>query len=293
MLVTYETFRDVPLPEYDPIEPVGSWPVRSSYTDLASDGSYRLNGSDRSKKGRKTLRRTGTLLVPIVTTDQQALIDLWSVFALLEAEQGNTGRLYGRTPIGTRVWTQAELSDVQVVRQPRDVFRFRHYVALDVDTEFILNTPAWYAESPASILGVDLFDDDDEDLATVGAEGDAIGGTSTFFLTSTGNLPSTRVVFTITSGTGTITDAIITNVTTGHVLMWTGTLGPGEALVINAGNERVRVDGVLDWSGLTEPPDKERWFEIVPGDNAMTVDLTDSATDDSSTIAVSWDPTSA
>lgn len=188
---------------------------------------------------------------------------------------------------GRREWTAARLLQVPSDRESRNG------PWIEPGLIFWLPLPLWYAEVPGSFFGVDLFDQDEEDLATLGAEGDAVDGTSTFYITNTGDLPATKVVFTITSGTGTISAITLTNVTTGHVLAWTGSLTTGQVLVIDAGNERVTKQGTAVWTGLTPPATKDRWFELAPGPNTVTKAWTDSATDDSSTIEIDWAHTSA
>lgn len=297
MLLTYETFRDVPLPIFDPVEPQNSWPVRSSYTDISSGGAYRANGSQRSPKGRRTLRRSGTLLQEVTTTDQAALAALREAFALLEVEVGNSGRLVGKTEGDLRVWTTAELLSVNATAEPRTVYRFTRYVALDVECEFVLPNPAWYGESLVVRELHDLYDDDESGLLMMGIDGRPVGDPVTFSVAHDGNLPSSRVVVTITSGTGTITAVTLTNNTTGHVMTWVSpdgpALGPGDVLVIDAGARRVSINDAGNWAGFTEDPDNERWFELAPGLNTITLEWTDSATDDTSVPRVEFWPTYA
>lgn len=292
MLITYETFRGVPLPVYDPSEPLGSWPVRSTYTDLSSGGSYRANGTQRSTKGRRTIRRSGTLLQEVTTTDAAALTALRAAFARIEAEAGNSGQLVGLTETGLRVWTPAELTSIAATAEPRQLYRFRRYVALDVDTEFVLPSPAWYGETLTVHEMHDLYDDDGSSLMLMGVEGRPLGDPVTFRLVNEGNLPASRVAVTIESGTGTITAIELTNETTGHVLTWASppgaALAPGDVLIIDAGTRRVTVNGAGDWSGFTEDVDHERWLELAPGINEMRLEWTDSATDDTSVPSVAY-----
>lgn len=359
MLVTYERFNAAPLPLYDPSEPLDSWPVRSLLFDVASGGAYRANGLQRSTQGQKTIRRRGTFL-------ESTLAELQDALALLEVEVGNTGRLWGRTGSGEVVWTPAELTAVRAVSEPRSTFRYQSYVALDVETELVLPSTAWYAETPIDFVAEDLYDEGESDLPTLGAEGTGVGGMVEWLVINEGNINSTRIVVTITSGTGTISAVELANNTTGHIIRWTGKLTTGQVLRLDAGAGKVHQQTADAYSfavttlaasyvladssfqvgstagmsigggvaitldngfvflatiatipdsthftisgaglpgpaasgnavsvGLVEPPDKERWFELAPGDNEVTVNFTDSATDDSTRIAMYAEHTSA
>ena len=297
MLVTYERFNDVALPLYDPVESQGVWPARSQYVDLSSGGAYRLNGLQRSKKASRTLRRTATLLTPVVTTDQAALAALQAALGLLEAEAGKVGKLWGRTAAGALVWTDAELLDVRAVAEPRTVFRFRAYVALDVETEFELPTPVWYADLQTVLVFSDLYDVAGDGLLLMGVEGITPGTAAATTWLNAGNYPLRDLLITLTSGTGITSGLTMNNLTTGHQLVWPSAPGPtltaGQSLAINTGNSSVYRNGIAAYSELTTPSNHADWMELAPGVNQVSITITDTATDDATKLTVAYYSTSA
>lgn len=297
MFVTYDRFKSIKLPEYDPEEPLLSWPVHSNYTDLV-DGSYRNNGTSKSKKGRKTVRRTGMLLKKVETTDKAALIALQEHYSLLEAMQGTADRLYGRTAGGTFVWTPAELIDVQAVREPRELFRFAHYVALDVETEFLLYVPYWNGLTHGE--GLDLGHDPPEYLDTTlvldydGSRYDtefalpnhASIATKTLTLNDDGetlplhnggNIPVVRIVATVTAGdaalVGTDLNPIVLAIG-GVEWKYRNTIPAGRQLIVqnySVKTNAVDVDEYVgDYAKFDYPTNQEEWMKIPIGLNAAT-----------------------
>jgi hypothetical protein len=106
-----------------------------------------------------------------------------------------------------------------------------------------------------------------------------------------GSAPQPDVVFSITAVAGAVTAVIITNILTGHVLTWSGTLAAGKTLVIDCGAQSVLNDGVDDYASLTPPTNRDEWMLLDPGLNPVSVSVTEAGTQ--STIQYSFYPAEA
>jgi|GEM_PF-1338515 len=279
MLLTYTQFRGVPLPIYDPVEGVGGWPARSSYTDMAGDGAFRLYGAQRSPRATRTERRQGMLLIEDTGSDPTvALAALDSAFGALKAEIGRTGRLDAQGGGGNAYWTDAELLDVRATAEPRTLFRFRRYVALDVETELILPTPFWYGNRHGT--GGWTWDsgvawdsgylwDDVADQYTLDVS------PKTLNIANDGNLPVKNAILTVTAAGTPITNLIIG--IGAATCTYAGTIAVGQSLVIDTGAMSVTNTGVGDYANFTPPATQAEWLVLQPGNNDVVVTRTGGA----------------
>lgn len=301
MLITYERFGAVTLPIYDPSEPIGSFLSRSSYAALPGGGAFRSYGDQQAPRGPRTVRRTGLLL-------EQSLEALDSAFAALVAKRGRVDRLYGRRANGDVVWTHAELVSVEALREPRSLFRFAEYVALDVDTEFSVFAGPWYGTEHGGENWE--WDSDvawDSGVAWEQRTGEVFtitpGTLNTNVVTNAGNATTRIVTYTITvpGGAGAIApvgdDPSITirtvpaeDVSLTSQLDYYGTIADGAELVIDAGSMSITNGGVGDYAHLAFGVSHTigGWVVLGPGVNSiqtlytgatnaiLTVDFSDS-----------------
>lgn len=95
-------------------------------------------------------------------------------------------------------------------------------------------------------------------------------------VTNGGNLPVADAVFTITAGSGNLTNPVLTG--GGMDLRWTGTIDAGDSLVIDCGALSVQDDGVDAYGtfALGSGHTIEDWCYLAPG--ATTVSLAVSGT---------------
>lgn len=282
MLTTYCQFRDLYLQATNAREPNGGWPARASYQNLARDGAYRANGTERSPRDRRSEQRQWTLI-------GASQADLDSAFAALLNEIGQFGRLVGLSASGIALWTDAELISARALNDPRPVIGRMRGVGVDVETEFLLPTPWWFAESQDVLRFSDLYDSTAGDLLLMGVVGLTPGSPVDMTWFVKGSAHATRMTITLTSGTGTVSKLAITNATTGYSLEWNGALMTGADLVLDTAPESILNDGTDAYDELTLGA-HTRWMELAPGINAVTVEIDDTATDDSTVLSVAYYP---
>lgn len=282
MLTTYCQFRDVYLQAMNAAESNGGWPARPVYLDLAGDGAYRANGTERSTRDRRTERRRWML----VGSSRADLDEMWA--ALLN-EIGQFGRLVGLTESGLALWTEAELLNARAVSAPRPIVGGMRGMGVDVETEFMLPTPWWFAETQDTLTFSDLYDSTAGDLLLMGVAGLTPGSPVDMTWLVRGRANATRMTITLTSGTGTVSKLALTNTTTGYSMEWTGSLATGDVLLIDTSPESITADGVDAYDDLTLGA-HTRWMELAPGINEVTVEIDDTATDDSTSLSVAYYP---
>jgi hypothetical protein len=260
-----------------------SLPVRA--TPLLLGGSYRLHGTERAPLVSATLEAVGD-----VAEDEWA--DVETDVTALRAAIGTYAQLWRTSKADeTRQWTYAELLAVGQENAPEYVF----YQPLVL--RFFLPYPVWRAEDETELTFTDLYDATGGDLLLMYTMGGTPGSAVAMTWINEGNYVAYDLQIVVTSGTGTITGLTIENETTGYTgytLSWAGTLTTGQVLTIDTGAMSVSRTGLTNaYSELTPPSTEARWFALAPGDNVVNVTLVDSATDDSSSIAVSYYSTSA
>lgn len=283
MLMTYERFGAVALPRYDPSEPIGSFPSRSSYAALPGGGAFRLYGDRQAPRGPRTVRRTGLLL-------QDSLEALDTAFAALVAQRGRVDRLYGRRADGTVVWTPAELVSVEALSEPRTLFRFVRYVALDVDTEFTLFSGPWYGNQHGANWVLDSSNFLDTGLVLDQAVGDTFTlshtGVTACAVTNGGNAAIANAVLLITAGSAAITGVSISS--TGPdgndqaQLLYAGTINATKTLRIDSGRQAVEHNNAGGYIGdyaqfeLDTGHVIAEWLRLDPGTTTLEVTITSS-----------------
>lgn len=282
MLTTYCQFRELYLAAMNAAEPNGGWPARPTYLDLAGDGAYRATGTERSARDTRTERRRWTLI-------GGSRLDLDVAFGALLNEIGQFGRLVGLTESGIALWTDAELLNARAVSAPRPIVGGIRGMGVEVETEFMLPTPWWFAETQDMLTFSDIYDSTAGDLLLMGVGGVTPGTpvATTWFVKGRAN--ATRMTITLTSGTGTVSKLALTNATTGYSLEWNGTLATGDVLLIDTSPESITADGADAYDQLTLGA-HTRWMELAPGINEVTVEIDDTATDDSTVLSVSYYP---
>lgn len=282
MLLTYERFGTLTLPIYDPSEPIGSFPSRLSYADLPGGGAFRAYGNAQAPAASRTLRRSGMLLA-------ETLDALDTALAALVAKRGKVDRLYGRWPNGDLVWTMAELADVAAVREPRTLFRFTQYVALDVETEFVLFAPPWYGDEHGEGWTFDSGKYFDTGLVFDQALGDTftlLGGvTNVNTITNGGNATVRNVTYTLTApiggdivpsapGLSSVTiNTVPADISQASQLQYFNTIAAGDSLIIEAGRQAIYNNSTPDYANLDFGSGHVigGWIELGPGENSLQV----------------------
>jgi hypothetical protein len=281
MLLTYERFGALVLPQYDPSEPIGAFGSRSSYLDLPASGSYRGYGDEQSPQGTRIIRRAGTIL-------GSSLDEVDVAFAELCAARGTAQRLYGRRPDGRVVWTMAELSSVEALREPRALFRGCPEVALVVDTEFVLYDPPWRGSAHGDGWRFDdgeyfdsglVFDEQVDDVYALFASGD-----NGVHLLNAGNATTRDAVLVIVAGPQPITGVTITSTSPAGAaqadIIYSGTFGANKTLRIDCGRQAIEHDTSGVWVGdyehLAFGPNHTiaGWLDLDPGTTELIVRLT-------------------
>jgi len=285
VLLSYERFGAIALPIYDPSEPVGASGTRASYLDLPAGGAYRGYGVEQAPQGARVLRRTGTML-------GASLVEVDVAFAALCAARGTVQPLYARRPDGSVVWTMAELSSVDALREPRALFRGCPEVALDVDTEFVLYDPPWRGSAHGDGWTFDagyhfdaglVFDEQTGDVFNLSASSMTI-----FSLVNAGNATILDPIFEVRASTVGISQVSIRTIgpdgSDQARLLYTGAIFPGHTLRIDAGRQAVETNDtgayVGDYAHFTLDAGHliPGWLQLDPGTTVVEVTIT-STTD--------------
>lgn len=283
MLLTYERFGAITLPIYDPSEPIGAFGARASWQDLPQGGAARGYGASRAVPNAREVRRIGTLL-------GASLAEVDTAFAALVAACGTVSRLYARRPDGTIVWTLAELSSVDALREPRTLFRGCPDVALDVETALTLGNPPWRGARHGPGWTFDSGQFFDAGLVFDEAIGDVYTGLIANTLTpcvvpNDGNATVHDAILEITAGSAAITGVVITSVvgsvfTQAH-LVYSGSVPAGQVLRIDAGAQSIGVGAagsILtgDYAHLTFGADHALagWLDLPPGSITLNITVT-------------------
>lgn len=279
----YVQFRDLYLQGFNVVEPNGGWPARTSYSDLAGGGAYRLHGTERSPRDTRTEKRRWTLIAPSPAALSVATDELLN-------EIGNAGRLVGMTPDFLSLWTDAELINARAIGAVRPITGRHRAFGVDVETDFLLNTPGWFEETAQILTFTDIYDSTTGDLLLMGVAGVTPGSPVATTWNIRGRADTHRIVITLTSGTGTVSKLALTNATTSRSLEWNGTLPTGDVLEIDVLAASIYHDATAVYDELALGA-HTRWFELAPGINDVTVEIDDTATDDSTILSVAYYPT--
>lgn len=259
----------------------GSAPRRTAHTDRPSTaGTYK----QAAFYGGRSISITGWAYAPDVYTRRQVEHKLAAL-----ANESNT--LYDLTcseETGT-LTAKVELdSPIDVVLNIDE-----HY--LDFSFQLHAQDPRKYAASAStsaalpssSSSGLDFVTTGGLDFVTTG--GLNFGTPGSNGLVSINNTGTAEMwpVITLTAVSATVTNPIITNGNTGQVLAYTGTLSPGDVLVIDSSpySRSVKLNGSDRRAFLTTAS----WFTLLPG---VTTSISYNATssDSTSTMSVQWAP---
>ena len=184
-----------------------------------------------------------------------------------------------RAAVGTRAYLYRRADDnnavhralCRLVAMPHDR-AFDHQGFLPIRLEFKQLQP-WQGAATSWTLddGESLDDGLDLDSSTYFAA--LSTSPASQVVTVGGNLPVRAVLITISAGSGTLLNPIITapNVD----LRWVGAIPAGQSLVIDAGALSVLVNGADAYSGLYlgGTHTVERWIELAPGASVVTLTI--------------------
>lgn len=236
MLITYERFGALPLPIYDPSEPIGAFGARGSFLDLPEGGASRGAGAGSAAASPREITRVGTLL-------GASLDEVDTAFADLVAACRTQERLYARRPDGRVVWTMAELARVDALREPRRLFRGCPDVALDVEMAFVLLSPPWSGSRHGRGWALDsgeafdiglVFDEQLGDIFPLTA-----GLATSCALNNAGNATARDVLLIIQAGASPISQVVLTSTSATGVkqadLEYNGVIASNASVVIDAG----------------------------------------------------------
>lgn len=279
-------FRDLHFQAFNASEPNGGWPARAAYSDLTRGGAYRIHGTERSPRDKRSEKRRWMLVASSPAALDYAYADLLN-------EIGNAGRLTGLSASGLALWTDAELLDARAVGPVRPVRGRMRAVGIDVDIDLMLNTPGWFEEQQQLLVFTDIYDSDAGDMLLMDIMGATPGTPVDMTWDIRGRTNATGIVITLTSGTGAgsgVTKLALTNTTTGTSLVWVGTLPSGDVLTIDVDAASIYHDTTPVYDELTLGA-HTTWFELADGINAVTVLIDDTATDDSTILQVAYYPT--
>lgn len=98
-------------------------------------------------------------------------------------------------------------------------------------------------------------------------------------ITNNGNVTQRRrIQISFTPSFATMTSVTIQNTTTGHQFTYTGTVTPGNSVMIDTADRSVLNNGVADYAHFTPSGSFEDWFAVAPGANSVNYNATFAGT---------------
>lgn len=222
-------FDDVDLPMLEATQNIGTGRADSPRTRLPSGGAYRMNGTDRARRGETTVRATGQIVgttLAQVEAGYVALRGLWGRYAKLYRKGDGTG---------ADQWVWAECVDVPLDRERRRLW-------MPVDMTFVVDSAFWHGTThgvgatwgdPLVTWGSGYTWGDVADLYTLDTS------PKTIISTNEGNYPVDDAVLTVTAGALDLTGLTLVNTRNRTGFAWVNTLKATRKLEINIGGQSV------------------------------------------------------
>ena len=281
MSYTLEAFGSYTLPADKTVTDVGTGASRTNLLALPGGGFYDPLGASQAPRNENRPTKD----CAIVAATPEAVDAAYDEVRVL---RGTRNKLYRRRADGALEWCYARLDSIVATREAR------HINYLELSLNFLMISPCWYGETEEDHLHTDIGEEDGS-LALVGVQGGTTGMPVVITVNNRGNQDQPDILFKITSGTGSITNIIINNTTSGHILTYTGTVLTGENVTIDCGAYSVTNSGYIlplppeDYAHLTPPADKEEWMVLKPGPNNISLTITDSGIGTSAEVTY-YDP---
>jgi len=250
-------FGSTLLPDYNEEFDIGRAVTKKAALDIPTGGALDLFGGERIQPGARTLTNTCTLH----STTESGLMNAYQTLATLV---GTRAKLYRkRISDGSWFWAWARFDKLTATRKYSGGSS-RYFQ--DVSLTFTVFTPAWYSMDEEEYW-ISAEAGDEDDLTTCGVEGDYVMLT---LVLGGDNLPQPNVVFEILA-TSMFTHVEVVNTTNGYIWLYDGTVHIGETLVVDCGEMSVLNNGVDDYAHFYPPSDRERWFELQPNNNRVSI----------------------
>lgn len=245
-------FDGLSLPAYKELgqsDDLGTGVALTSYSRTPGGQYYDNYGSSVSPLGQDPIIKESRLI-------ETSTANLLTALDALRAKKGKRGVLKATHHNGTVRWIYARLIDID-----HPALRGNIRTA-DVRLEFMPEGGFWFANSQSSYT------------ATLTATG---GGNQDVVVANAGNVNVTDLTITVTAGTSTITNLVITNTTIGDSLTYAATIATTKALVVDVGAMSILNDGANGYAQLT-PSNKANWLYLQPGNNTIRFTVTGNAT---------------
>ncbi len=276
-----QRFGNLTLPQYNASWDIGGGDVRGGYVSTGN-GSYRQYGTAVAPPELAPIPYRATEQADTPTA-LDATLSIW------RTRKGAYDKLWCERADGSLWWTWAELT------RYREPHTFGPKTIQDLEFAFTPSKQVWYSEVQVGLRFTDLYDATGADLLLMGVMGATPGSAAPTTWVNDGNYQTSDVLITLVSGTGTNTKLRIENTTPGYesALEWNGTLTTGQTLIIDAGSLLVTKQGLGVYGELTTPTNRAEWLMLAPGVNQVSITIDDTATDDSTALAVLFYSTSA
>lgn len=276
-MYTIVAFGNTPIPQAYATITVATG-TASNFTTIpqAGGGVYDSLGTDQARTQGMIIQATAR----ITAVPTQAALETQE--RLLRTMLGTIGQLWRKwDDSGLLEWCWARCTSVGNQRAPGNL----NY--MDLPMSWQMESMAWYDTTDGGFIDKYPLD---ECFLLRGVE-DELLSYPVYYNVTNGSTPQPDITFSITAVAGAVTAVTITNITTGHVLTWAGTLAAGKVLVIDCGNDSVLNNGVDDYASLTPPTNKDEWMLLNPGLNSISVSITEAGTQ--STIQFAFYPAEA
>lgn len=266
-------FSTVDLPELDPKWDPGTAPAVDR-TLRTAGGFHDADGTGRAEAALPYERSYAC-----VVTETDAVTLRATVTALRGLSRKRAKLWREQVDDGDREWCWARLLTVPMEQAT--------YLAQAVELRFLILSP-WQGVRHSSGWVLDDGEVLDDGLYLDETGKYTLSSSPKAITLANGDAPVRDVTITITAGGAAITALTVANATASCKWAYTGTIASGKKLIMQAGIKALKNDGVdaygadfaLDGAAHLSP----WWFELAPGNNAVTVTFTGGSTDSTITF---------